>query len=507
MRRLTLLLAAALFAACTQTPTGRDGTDPAMTADVVGGGANLTIIKDAVPNSAVDFPFTSTGGLSPSSFSLDDDADPTLSNTQTYTDILPGSYKVWEGATLGWALTALTCTGGGSNTTTSLGDTASIGLDAGENVTCTFTNTKLATITIIKDAIPNDAQDFNFTTTGSSISNFSLDDDADPALSNTKVFSDLMPGARTVTETANTEWDLTALSCPGGGGNTTTSLATRTASIGLDAGENVTCTFVNQRKARLRVEKLYAPADLTFDFSRNPGGALFSLVDQQIDSTGFSLAPNTYRVCELNNAVTFSASATLDGAPATLINPDLPQDLGNRCVDVPLAYGSDRIVVFTNTPPPAGDARSTGYWKNWSSCTSGNQYQQATDRAILDKTLDFYLPNNPAVFPIGDITSLTCGQAVNLLDKSAINTGKKMASDPAYNLAAQFFAAKLNYAAGAQQCPAATTAIGQAQALLDAINFTGTGSYKSSLPKPQQALAKSLAATLDSYNNNTLGCP
>jgi hypothetical protein len=470
---------------------------------------SITIVKDAIPNDAQDFAFTTTGtGLS--GFSLDDDADATLSNTKTFSGLAAGAFTVIEGAVSGWSLTGLSCTGGGANTSTSTATrTATIGLDPGENVTCTFENTKLGSVTIIKDDQnpATDAEDFAFSTTGTGFSPFDLDDDADATLSNTKVFSDLLPGARTVTEGAETNWDLTAINCVGGGANTTTSLATRTASIGVDAGETITCTFVNQRKARLRVQKLFPGGVLAFDFSRNPGGVTFSLTDQQINDSGFLLAPGTYRVCELNNAVTFSATATLDGAPATLVNPDFPADLGNRCVDVTLAYGGDRIVVFTNTPPPGGDARTIGYWKNWSSCTGGKQYDVATRKNLLDKTLDFYLPSNPAVFPIGDITSLTCPQAVLLLDKSDIVSGKKMASDPAYNLAAQLFAAKLNYAAGAKQCPAATTAIAQAQALLDAINFTGTGAYKNSMTAQQQTLANSLAATLDSYNNNTLACP
>src|SRR5512146_2496067 len=65
MRRLTLLLAAALLAACTETPTGRDRTILATTTSVVG--TSLTIITDAIPNSQQDFAFTTTGGLSPSS--------------------------------------------------------------------------------------------------------------------------------------------------------------------------------------------------------------------------------------------------------------------------------------------------------------------------------------------------------------------------------------------------------------------------------------------------------
>ena len=80
-----------------------------------------------------------------------------------------------------------------------------------------------------------------------------------------------------------------------------------------------------------------------------------------------------------------------------------------------------------------------------------------------------------------------------------------MASDPAYNLAAQFLAAKLNLQAGAGTCGAVTTAIASAQHCWNAINFNGTSSFKN-MTAVQQSTANSLAATLDSYNNNTL-CP
>jgi hypothetical protein len=81
---------------------------------------------------------------------------------------------------------------------------------------------------------------------------------------------------------------------------------------------------------------------------------------------------------------------------------------------------------------------------------------------------------------------------------------RRWRATPAYNLAAQLLAAKLNVTAGAGTCAAATTAIADAQALLDLINFTGTGSYKNKMTAAQQAQANALAATLDSYNNNTL---
>ena len=110
---------------------------------------------------------------------------------------------------------------------------------------CEQSGGQLGSITIIKDAAPNNAQDFAFTTTGTGLSSFSLDDDADAALTNQRVFTGLAAGAYTVVETATTGWTLTSITCStGGSGNTTT----RTASITLAAGQNVTCTFLNTQQ-------------------------------------------------------------------------------------------------------------------------------------------------------------------------------------------------------------------------------------------------------------------
>ncbi len=82
--------------------------DNPLSADAVIFPAQITIIKDAVPDSPQDFGFTTTGGL-PSPFSLDDDADPNLSNTQLFSNILVtaqngNNYTIVEGAAAGWAL-------------------------------------------------------------------------------------------------------------------------------------------------------------------------------------------------------------------------------------------------------------------------------------------------------------------------------------------------------------------------------------------------------------------
>jgi len=221
---------------------------------------SITIIKDAVPNSAQDFAFTATGtGLS--AFSLDDDADGTLSNIRTFTGLAPGSYSVTETALAGWNLTGLTCVDPDSGSTVNLGTrAATIDLDAGETVTCTYTNTQQGSIVIVKDAVPNSAQDFAFTTTGTGLSAFSLDDDADGTLSNTRTFTGLAPGSYSVTETALAGWNLTGLTCVDPDSGSTVNLGTRAATIDLDAGETVTCTYTNTlRQTDIQVVKTASP--------------------------------------------------------------------------------------------------------------------------------------------------------------------------------------------------------------------------------------------------------
>ena len=70
-------------------------------------------------------------------------------------------------------------------------------------------------------------------------------------------------------------------------------------------------------------------------------------------------------------------------------------------------------------------------------------------------------------------TASDCLKAVRLLSKSTIDTGKNMASDPAFNLVAQLLVADLNVVAGAGTCPSAVSAINDAQTLLAAVHFNG----------------------------------
>jgi cell division septation protein DedD len=100
------------------------------------------------------------------------------------------------------------------------------------------------TITIIKDAIPDSPQDFNFT---GDLGDFSLDDDSDPTLPNSRTFGQLPAGLYTVREVAPPAGWTTLMACTGTA-PFTSDPPTRTLfiTIRFDAGDVLTCTFTNQ---------------------------------------------------------------------------------------------------------------------------------------------------------------------------------------------------------------------------------------------------------------------
>ncbi|MBK9078705.1 MAG: hypothetical protein IPL91_06005 [Hyphomicrobium sp.] len=130
-------------------------------------------------------------------------------------------------------------------------------------------------ITVVKDALPNDLQDFTFTTTGTGLTKFTLDDDSgvgggDATHSNTETFTGLTSGVYTIDELAVDGWALTGISIveTGGVANSTFDLATGIVTINLEAGENLTITYSNTKLASLSG---YKYNDLNGDGDRDSG--------------------------------------------------------------------------------------------------------------------------------------------------------------------------------------------------------------------------------------------
>ncbi|MBT8440457.1 MAG: hypothetical protein KJO91_12065 [Gammaproteobacteria bacterium] len=251
------------------------------------------------------------------------------------------------------------------------------------------------------------------------------------------------------------------------------------------------------------------PAGTTFDFELRTGvsdsavgtteASCTTDVTGYCDFGGTVFMPGDYWFCEVNMMPGWSTSLT--GYPGAIVpnNTDPGVDNSVICAPFALDVGETESFSVDNTPPPGGDARTIGFWKNWTSC-DGNGNQDA----VLDDNL-------PA--PLGSMDIIDCPVAVDLLDKrdiknpAVVKDGKKMAGDAAYGLAAQLLAYELNQNANAGTCSDAVDAAASGHALLTDIGFDGTGGYlKGQSPSVRQdkADASMYAGLLDSYNNNEL---
>lgn len=224
-----------------------------------------------------------------------------------------GQYISTEGVKAGWELSSVVCDDGSSNTP-SVGSTANrtatFNVEKGETVTCTFTNTKLGHIIVDKVTDPAlNAQIFNFDANGGSYADFSLTDAQAPN------DQGLLPGAYSVTENTATGWQLTDLTCDDVNGSI--NLNTRTASLNLEAGETIHCTFTNTKLGTIIVKKETLPdgSQASFNFTRNFGSANFALTDGTQDSVS-SLLPGNYSVAETVPAGWDLTSATCDDGSA-----------------------------------------------------------------------------------------------------------------------------------------------------------------------------------------------
>lgn len=337
--------------------------------------ASITIIKDASPNDPQDFQFTATGA-GVFDFVLDDDpSNGALPNTITFNNLTPGTYTFSEGTMAGWT-SGGTGSGGTVNCTdvphptrstfTPTTSSVSIALVAGDDVTCTFINTKrpvtsgFGTVTIIKDASPDDAQDFFFLF-GTSGGAFVLDDDgvSNNPYPNQTTLPGLAAGPWTFTENAVTGWNLTSIACTPTTG-TTPDVANRKVTVNVTSGASIICKFTNVKQAPAGTATLTIIKDAAPDHAQDfhytvsgPGISNFSLDDDPSDAA----LPNSITFVGLAAGVPFTV--TEDGVTGWTV-PSLqciPNIIGtsttytdqlNRTMTVSMAPGVHMTCVFKN---------------------------------------------------------------------------------------------------------------------------------------------------------------
>jgi hypothetical protein len=315
----------------------------------------IVLVKDTVPDDPQDFTFqlTPTGGGQV----VDDDPTNASASRQFTRTIEAGTYTATENAVTGWIVTAVTCDDP-SSSGNAANRTATIDLDPGETVTCTFTNepdlsVPRGTLVIVKDAVPDDPQDFRFTIPG--IHTTFLDDDPGSSDPTNQYSATVVAKTYTATEDDVTGWDLTALTCTDPDNGSSTDLAARRATLDIDAGETVTCTFRNEPAAlgTIRVIKDAIPDDpQNFElqlFTASGTGAGGVIVD---DDPG-SATPNEFSITREAGAYTARENA-VSGWTLTALTCDDPDngssgDISTRTATIDLDGNETVTCTFTNT--------------------------------------------------------------------------------------------------------------------------------------------------------------
>jgi len=282
----------------------------------------LLIRKQTIPDQS-DQDFTFTGSHPDLAGTLNDFdiAAAELSRTA-----LPEPMESTETVPAGWALTDISCTGA-INSTVSIGGTAefvtgdtgvAVNLAAGETVICTYTNTRLGGISIIKDAVGGDgAFSFNHTVPG----------DASPFVIDT-VFSDthvlstaLLPGTYNVSEVVPEGWDLTGIACSGAtdssitiGGANGFDPGDTAVTIDLLSGEDIACTFTNSKHASLTLVKTvttdHGGTAVATDWTLNAAGPTpLSGVSGAPEVTDVIVQPGDYILSETNGPADYTAGS------------------------------------------------------------------------------------------------------------------------------------------------------------------------------------------------------
>lgn len=364
---------AALTAALSLVAVVALGSTPVRAGIAVGATVTITKVTDPAID-ADDFEFSNIFLTSPITTNVLD-TDPTSASTPSsyqfsVTDVDFGYLYVAETKPSDWTLTDIQCTGDADVSYNVDGYNVSLQVGAGENISCTFYNTKRAQLEVRKETLPgNDPQDFYFGLTTPSVAGpFDLDTDPNSAFTNSSTGWSIGPddlGAYVITESATTGWLLIDLTCTGAGSDSSVNVGTSTATLDIDAGELVQCTFTNAKLPLVTITKVTVPASDPQDFYLEIPGDVNTTLDTDPGSEGvpnsetFSFAggvlgPRNIQETAVAGWTLTDITCTEGSATAT--------DLEAGSVTIDLQADSNIECTFTNTkdadptdPPPTDD--------------------------------------------------------------------------------------------------------------------------------------------------------
>ena len=350
-----------------------------------------TVTLTKISNGGVGaFTFTGTNGWTSQTITTAIAGTGVAGAKQTLTAI-GTSTDITESIPTGYKVTAISCTGlGAGGTATPNLVLGKITLDAaataaGANIACTFTNAKLAKLTIKKTTVigSGGSGNFDFTVTGGLTDTFTLSPPVNGTATQTPYLNVTPNTAITVTENPGAvEFSLAAISCadtsgsPVGSTFTSTLLNNATEEghtvISLVPGADYVCTFTNVTGVDLLLVKNTVGGDTSATLTISNVVALPSGTPTVTGSpatittvAGTGSAGTTIKASGGATSVTFKVTETLPVAGYQLTDITCTQisalagfstsnkNLATGSIDVASPLGAVAKCEFTNTKNPA----------------------------------------------------------------------------------------------------------------------------------------------------------
>lgn len=227
---------------------------------------SVTIVADATPATTTAVFSAALDGLATTSFSA----------TYTFNNVIPGTHRLDQVLPADWINQGASCNNESA--------TSSVIVSAAEEVTCTFDNLQLATLILQKEVLPS-SDDTKFTFTGDFSTATSDPEDTEGLGDGDSMMIYAMPGeVYTATEEAVAGWDVNEISCEDPTDDSNGSLASSTAYFVPEAGEQITCTFTNEKRGSLTVTKIADPDEGWFTFMLTLIGGEYE--EQTVEGSG-----------------------------------------------------------------------------------------------------------------------------------------------------------------------------------------------------------------------------
>ncbi len=275
-------------------------------------------------------------------FSFSGDAAGVIADGETIdVEVAAGQYVSTEAATNNWNLDSIICDDGDSSGN---GSTATFNVQAGESVTCTFTNSYIGVangfIIVRKQTDPED---------DSQVFAFSGDLNGDIADKGT-LAAEVAPGQYTSTEQALAGWDLDSISCD----DEDSSGDGATATFNVAAGEAVTCTFINSKRGHIIVQKQTVPAGVleTFNFSGDAAGDITDgeSIDVEVVAGQYTSTESPAGSWNLDSISCDDDDSTGNGSTATF-NVQAGETVTCTFTNTFVSEGNGYIIVRKETDP------------------------------------------------------------------------------------------------------------------------------------------------------------